>query len=228
MGGMVEVGVVKVLVIEDDRDVREGIVETLTEESYIVESTDNGAEGLYRALEWEYDVIVLDVMLPEMTGWQILQRLRAQKITTPVMMLTALGELDDRVKGLNGGADDYLVKPYHERELLARIRALARRSTGLAGDEIELGRVVVKTSEGVVTLDGEVVQLTAAQYRIVAYLAARAGKVISRNDLAEAIVGDGEEKLSNVIDVQVYHIRRKLGKDFLQNRRGLGYIIPKP
>ncbi|WP_269542918.1 response regulator transcription factor [Cerasicoccus fimbriatus] len=216
----------KILVIEDDHDVQHGLVQTLSEEGFAVDAVDNGSEGLYRAQEWDYDVIVLDVMLPEMSGWQILEKLRRQK-TTPVLMLTALNDVDDRVKGLNSGADDYLAKPYNDRELLARIRALSRRSVGLAENQIDLGRVFIDIADRTVFLDNEPVKLTAAQYKIVAYMARHAGKVVSRNELTEAISGDGEEALSNVIDVQVHHIRRKLGKDFLQNRRGLGYIVPK-
>ncbi len=215
---------VKLLVIEDDRDVREGIVQTLTEEHFTVDAVDNGAEGLYYAKNWEYDVIVLDVMLPEMNGWQVLRQLRQAK-ATPVLMLTALGEVDDRVMGLNEGADDYLVKPYNERELLARIRALTRRSTVLSNEKILLGRVTVDLASQSVEFDGEEVKLTAAQYKLLEYLARRAGKVVPRQELADAI-GMNEDSLSNVLDVQVHHIRRKLGKDFLQSRRGLGFIIP--
>lgn len=224
---MIQLYTLKILVIEDDHDVRDGLVQTLEDENFLVDAAANGAEGLYRAREWDYDVIVLDVMLPELSGWQILERLRKEK-STPVLMLTARSEVDDRVKGLNSGADDYLVKPYNDRELLARIRALSRRSSGVAENQITLGRVVVDLAEQLVYLDGDRVKLTAAQFRIVSHLARNAGKVITRHDLFEAISGEDDETLSNVIDVQVHHIRRKLGKDFLQNRRGLGYIIPRP
>lgn len=215
---------VKLLVIEDDRDVRESIVQTLAEENFVVDAVDNGAEGLYQAQNWEYDAIILDVMLPELNGWQVLKQLRQSK-ATPVLMLTALGDIDDRVTGLNEGADDYLVKPYSERELLARIRALTRRSTILNSDRIVLGRVGVDVASQTVYLDGELVKLTAAQYRLLEYLVRRAGKVVPRQELADAI-DMNEDSLSNVLDVQVHHIRRKLGKEFLQSRRGLGFIIP--
>ncbi len=224
---MVKLGALKILVIEDDFDVRNGLVQTLTEENFSVDAVDNGPEGLYRAQEWDYDVVVLDVMLPEMSGWSILEKLRRKK-ATPVLMLTALADIDDRVKGLNSGADDYLVKPYNDRELLARVRALSRRSMGLAENQIELGRVFIDIADQSVFLDGEPIRLTAAQYKLVAYMARRAGTVVSRNELSEAISGENDETMSNVIDVQVHHVRRKLGKDFLQNRRGLGYIVPKP
>lgn len=217
----------KVLVIEDDRDVRDSLIQVLRDESFIVDAVADGAEGLYRAKEWQYDLLILDVMLPELNGWQVLERLRRNGIKTPVLMLTALGDIDDRVKGLDSGADDYLAKPFSERELLARARALYRRSFGQADDVISIGRVEIYTAERRVLLNGSPVVLTAAQYRIVAYLAVRTGQVVSRQRLAEAIVGEDNFTLSNVIDVQIHHIRRKLGKDFVQNRRGLGYTIPK-
>jgi len=217
----------KVLVIEDDRDVRTSLIKTLEEEEILVDFAVDGEEGLYRVDQWKYDVVILDVMLPKMDGWEILNRLRQRNDRTPVLMLTALDALDDRIRGLNQGADDYLAKPYSEGELLARLRALHRRATGQAKDTINLGCVEVNTANLTVTLSGEHVPLTASQFRIVAYLAERAGTVISRTELGEAITSDDDETLSRVIDVQVYHIRRKLGKDFIQSRRGLGYVIPQ-
>ena len=215
----------KILVIEDDFDVRASLVQTLEEERYAVDSVSNGPEGLYRALEWKYDLILLDVMLPGMDGWQVLETLRKEKRVTPVLMLTALDSLDDRVKGLNTGADDYLPKPYSERELLARVRALHRRSMGQSCTVIEIGDVEIDTAKQTVLLKGEQTELTASQYRIVEYLGSRAGTLVSKNELTEVIVGDDETSVSNVIDVQIYHIRRKLGKGFIQNRRGLGYLV---
>ncbi|WOO40276.1 response regulator transcription factor [Rubellicoccus peritrichatus] len=216
----------KILVVEDDSDVRNSLRQTLEDENFVVDTVDNGAEGLYRASEWQYDVILLDVMLPELDGWHILNKLRDQKIQTPVLMLTALDDLDDRVRGLTTGADDYMVKPYHERELLARIQALHRRSLGLTQNVIKIGRVEINTAQRTVKLNGELISLTAYRYRILEYLATRRGEVISQSELAEAIVGEDETALSNVIDVQIHHIRRQLGKDFVRNRRGLGYVIP--
>lgn len=224
---MLAIDAMKVLVIEDDRDVRESLIQTLKDEHFIVDAVEDGQEGLFHAQEWRYDIILLDVMLPELNGWQILERLRREKIKTPVLMLTALDEMDDRIKGLNQGADDYLTKPFVERELLARMRALYRRAYGHGDDVIDLGRVAIDTGERTISLNGEEVNLTAAQYRIVVYLAARAGKVVSRKELAESVIGEDDASISNVLDVQIYNIRRKLGKDFVQSRRGHGYIVPK-
>lgn len=218
----------KILVIEDDEDVRDSLRLTLEDEHFVVDTAADGEVGLYRAREWKYDLIVLDVMLPELDGWGVLEALRSAKVLTPVLMLTALDSLDDRVKGLNQGADDYLAKPFSERELLARIRALHRRSVGQASDVLEFGDVVVRTTERRVERKGEPVELTAAQYRIVEYLALRVGQVLPGGELAEAITGEDESAMSNVIEVQIHHIRRKLGKAFIQNRRGLGYLVPRP
>lgn len=218
----------KILVVEDDYDVRASLIQTLEDEGFRIDSVDNGPEGLYRATEWKYDLILLDVMLPGMDGWEILENLRREKNITPVLMLTALDALDDRVKGLNTGADDYLPKPYSERELLARIRALLRRTLGQSDTIIDLGEITIDTAKQYVHHKGEPVDLTASQYRLVEYLGSRAGSVISTAELSEAIVGDDESSISNVIDVQIHHIRRKLGKGFIKNRRGLGYLVTKP
>ncbi|WP_309386017.1 response regulator transcription factor [Cerasicoccus frondis] len=217
----------KILLVEDDDDVRKTLTRSLEEEGFSVECEVNGLEGLYRAENWDFDIIILDVMLPEADGWAVLKKLRRTK-ATPVLMLTALGQLDDRIYGLNNGADDYMAKPYETPELIARVRALARRSMGMAENIIDLGRVIIDVSSYGITLDGEPVKLTAGQFKIVEHLARNAGKIISRDQLCEALLIEDEEAFSNVLDVQIYNIRKKLGKDFLQNRRGVGYIIPKP
>lgn len=217
----------KVLIIEDDEDVRDSIAQTLRTGNYEVDAISEGTEGLYRATEWSYDAIILDVMLPGIDGWEILRSLREKSIGTPVLMLSALSEIDHRVKGLEGGADDYLVKPYHRRELLARVRALTRRTPTMEGEIIQIGRVTVNLTECRVELDDEPVELTASQFQILGYMARRVGRVVTRSSLVDLIYGDYDEKDSNVIDVQVYHIRRKLGKEFIVSRRGFGYEIPK-
>ncbi len=215
----------KILVVEDDFEVRNSVVQVLAEVGCNVESSENGAEGLYLALEWEFDVILLDIQLPEKDGWQVLSELRKEK-TTPVLMLTAKGEVDDRIRGLDGGADDYLVKPFNPNELIARVRALVRRSTGIASNEIEIGRVTIDTAAHQVFKDGEEVKLSPAQYSILEVLVRRAGTLVSRTTLCENLSIEDEEEFSNVLDVHIYNIRKKLGKEFLQNRRGQGYIIP--
>ncbi len=215
----------KILVVEDDVAVRSALVQALAEVGCNVDACDNGAEGAYMALEWDFDAIVLDVLLPEKDGWQVLSELRKEK-TTPVLMLTAKGEVEDRIRGLDGGADDYLVKPFDPDELIARVRALVRRSTGIASNDIELGRVTIDTAGCQVYKDGESVKLSPAQYNILEHLARRAGTLVSRTSICESLSIEDEEEFSNVLDVHIYNIRKKLGKEFLQNRRGQGYIIP--
>ncbi|MEM1159027.1 MAG: response regulator transcription factor [Verrucomicrobiota bacterium] len=217
-----------ILLIEDDAHIRSGLVQLLREEGFHVDAFDNGEEGLYHASEWEYDLIILDVMLPELNGWEITKQLRAQQKRIPILMLTALSEIDDVVTGLNLGADDFMTKPYNERELLARVRSLARRGQGNPSDEIQLGRVILNTRKQAVSADEVEISLTATEYRIVEHLALRAGQVVPHSQLLDLVTGELDEPDSNVIDVHIYRIRRKLGKNFLQNKRGLGYIIPKP
>ena len=217
----------KILIVEDDALIRSGLTQLLTEEGYTVDAFGNGEEGLYQASEWEYDLVILDIMLPELNGWEITRKLREKQKRIPILMLTALSETDDVVTGLDLGADDFMTKPYNERELLARVRSLARRGKGNVSDEILLGPVTVSTVGQTVRLNGEEVSLTATEYRIVEHLALRAGQVVSHSQILDLVTGDGDEPDSNIIDVHVYRIRRKLGKNFLQNRRGLGYIIPK-
>ncbi|GAA5494995.1 transcriptional regulatory protein HprR [Rubritalea halochordaticola] len=215
----------KVLVIEDDEDIRATIVQSLREAGFNIDEVDNGTEGLYQALEWNYEVILLDVMLPGMNGWDLLTALRKQK-TTPVLMLTAKGQLEDRLQGLNSGADDYLVKPYEPQELVARVRALARRVTGQVTNEIRIGSVLIDTASRSVFKNEQPVKFTNAQYNVLEYLACRAGAVVSREALCETLGIEDEEEFSNVLNVYIYNIRKRLGKDFLQNKRGQGFIIP--
>ncbi|MEM7791551.1 MAG: response regulator transcription factor [Verrucomicrobiota bacterium] len=217
-----------ILIVEDDTHIRNGLVQLLNEEGYKVDAFSNGEEGLYQASEWDYDLVILDVMLPKLDGWEITKKLRAKQKSIPILMLTALSEIDDVVTGLNLGADDFMTKPYNERELLARVRSLARRGKGTPSDEIQLGRVVVNTLQRAVFADEAEISLTATEYRIVEYLALRAGQVVPHGQLLDVVTGDTEEPESNVIDVHIYRIRRKLGKNFLNNKRGLGYIIPSP
>ena len=216
----------KILVIEDDPDLRASLVDTLEDERFIVDTASDGEEGLYRAMEWQYDLIVLDVMLPKLDGRDVLQKMRARGCKTPVLMLTALDSFDDRIAGLNLGADDYLAKPFNEGELIARLMALHRRASGRAENRIVLGEVEIDPAAQRVYRHGQHVPLSLAQFRLVAHLAAQRGKVVSRMELAEAVTNEEDHAPSNVIDVQVHHIRRKLGKDLVQSQRGAGYFIP--
>jgi two-component system, OmpR family, response regulator len=217
----------RILVVEDEPDLLASLSRALREEGYAVDTAPDGQEGLYKAESWEYDVIVLDVMLPHLDGWQVLQKLRQSK-PTPVLMLTARDRSADRVRGLDSGADDYLVKPFDLPELLARIRALIRRGARKAEPLITLGDVTIDTSARIVSRAGVVAALTAREYALVEYLALHRGEVISRTTLYEHLFDEDDSTLSNLLDVHVSNIRKKLGHEFITTRRGHGYCIPAP
>lgn len=215
----------RLLVIEDDPDLRRSLVANLREETYAVDEAEDGGVGLFMAQETDYDCIVLDGMLPVMDGWTLLATLRQEK-KTPVLMLTARDGLDDRIRGLDGGADDYLVKPFDLEELLARLRALIRRSSGEALRVIEIGDVAVDLAGKEIRRAGAVVAVTAREYALVEYLALKHGRVVSRTELYEHLFDADEDTLSNLLDVHVSNIRKKLGSGLIVTRRGLGYMIP--
>jgi len=179
---------------------------------------------LYKAESWDYDVVVLDIMLPGLDGWQVLERLRKQK-QTPVLMLTARDAAPDRVRGLDTGADDYLVKPFDLSELLARVRALIRRSVGVARPEITFADVVLDTRARAVTRAGELLALTAREYAILEYLALHRGEVVSRTALYDHLFDENDDTMSNLLDVHVFNLRKKLGHELIVTRRGQGYLI---
>ncbi len=214
----------KVLVVEDEPRLRHNLVKALREEGYAVDAAEDGEEGLFKADTYDYSVIILDVMMPIMNGWEMLERLRKKK-STPVLMLTARDASSDRVKGLDGGADDYLVKPFDLPELFARVRSLIRRSGGQSQSSIQLGDVLVDTRVRQVSQAGEAVPLTAREYGIVEYLATHQGKVVSRTELSEHLFDETDDSMSNLLDVHIVNIRKKLGKAFIATRRGLGFCI---
>ena len=201
-----------------------GLARALREEGYAVDTADDGEDGLVKATTAEYDAIILDGMLPRMDGWELLRRLRATH-ATPVLMLTARDRAPDRVRGLDLGADDYLVKPFDLSELFARLRALIRRSAGQSRSFIEIGTTVIDTAARTVTSAGEPVALTAREYALVEYLALHRGEVISRAELYDHLFDENEDTLSNLLDVHVSNIRKKLGHGFITTRRGHGYCI---
>jgi two-component system OmpR family response regulator len=214
----------RILVVEDEPRLLRTLAKALREEGYAVDTAESGDEGLYKAQTYDYDAIVLDIMLPRLDGWQVLERLRRAK-ATPVLMLTARDATQDRVRGLDTGADDYLVKPFDLSELLARLRAVIRRAAGQAASRIQLGDVVVDTRARTVTRAGQPVALTAREYAILEYLALHRGQVVSRTALYEHLFDETDDTLSNLVDVHVFNIRKKLGHDLITTRRGLGYCI---
>jgi two-component system OmpR family response regulator len=217
----------RVLVVEDEPTLNMVLTQALREVGYAVDAADNGREALYKATTWPYDVILLDVMLPGLDGWQILTQLRRTH-QTPVLMLTARDSVPDRVRGLDVGADDYVVKPFSLAEVLARVRALIRRSAGLAAGVITIGNVVIDTSARLVTLDGGPIVLTGREYAILEMLALQRGKVVTKSQIYDHICDENDDTFSNLIEVHVSNLRKKLGKDLIATRRGLGYVIDGP
>ncbi len=214
----------RILVVEDEADLATGIARALRQQHYSVDTAADGEEGLFKAANVDYDLVLLDVMLPRQDGWSVLAGLRQTK-QTPVLMLTARDRTADRVRGLDTGADDYLVKPFDVAELLARVRALLRRSVHQPGAEVTIGPVRLDQNARKVTRDGEPVALTAREYAILEYLVLHRGRLITRADLYEHVCDETDDTLSNLIDVHVSNLRRKLGHELITTRRGLGYII---
>ncbi len=214
----------RILVIEDEPDLLAVVCRALREEGYAVDGAADGDDGLFKATSWEYDAVVLDLMLPGRDGWQVLAALRKQR-KTPVLILTARDTVADRVRGLDTGADDYLVKPFELAELLARLRALIRRAAGQAEAVIRLGDVLLDTRARTVTYRGGPVALTAREYALVELLALHRGKLVTRAEIYEHLFDENEDSLSNLVDVHVMNVRKKLGKDFITTRRGQGYVV---
>ena len=214
----------RILLIEDEPDLLHGLARAFRDEGYAVDIADNGEDGLFNAESTDYDAIVLDVMMPKLDGWEVLARLRKKK-KTPVLMLTARDQSRDRVKGLDSGADDYVVKPFDLGEVMARLRALIRRSAGKTTNTIEIGTVTVHTAARHVTLAGKPVELTAREYALVEFMALHRGEVVTRTQLYEHLFDENDSTMSNLLDVHVSNVRKKLGAEFIATRRGHGYCI---
>jgi len=214
----------RILIVEDEPDLLASLAQALREEGYAVDTAADGEDGFFKAESYDYDAVVLDVMLPKLDGWEILKRLRRVK-KTPVLMLTARDQTRDRVKGLDTGADDYVVKPFDLPELFARLRALIRRSADQPTNQIEIGEVVVDTAARQVSLGEKPVELTAREYALVEFLALHRGEVVTRTQLYEHLFDENESSLSNLLDVHVSNVRKKLGAEFITTRRGHGYCI---
>jgi two-component system, OmpR family, response regulator len=221
----------RLLIVEDEPDLLAGLAKALREEDYAVDTAADGEDGLYKATESAYDVIILDVMLPKLDGWKILEKIRAHKNEeirrTPVLMLTARDRTTDRVRGLDTGADDYLIKPFDLPELLARVRALIRRSAGIANPILKIGEISLDLRAREVHRGKELIPLTAREYSLLEFLATRQGEVVTRTTLYEHLFDETESSFSNLLDVHVSNLRKKLGTDLITTRRGHGYCIEK-
>lgn len=214
----------RILVIEDDPGLRRSLIATLQEEGFAVDSAVDGEEGLYKAREGLFDALILDVMMPKMDGWQVLERLRVDH-AVPVLMLTALDAIPERVKGLNSGADDYLTKPFDSDELVARLHALIRRAAGKTQSKIDFNGFQLDMASRTVTLGGRIIELTAREYSLLEYLSVHRGEVVSRTLLYERLFDETDNSFSNLLDVHISNLRKKLGVEVIRTRRGHGYSI---
>jgi two-component system, OmpR family, response regulator len=218
---------VRLLLLEDDLLLGEGLRDYLRTEGHVVDwcSTVGDAAVLVRD---PYDALLIDWQLPDGSGLDWLRRLRQRGLTTPALMLTARDLLSDRVLGLDAGADDYLVKPFEPEELAARLRAVCRRTAGTGGERIGFGAVQVDLTAKAVWLDAAHVELTAREWALLEALVLRAGRIVSRSDLDALVIGQDAEVCSNVLEVHISNLRRKLGRSFIETVRGLGYRIGAP
>ncbi len=219
----------RVLIIEDEKNLANILKKGLEENSFTVELSFDGEEGLYMAETFPYDAVILDIMLPKVDGFTIMDRLRTKKINVPVLMLTARGELENRIKGLNLGADDYLPKPFEFSELLARLKAVIRRSKGIASSIIEIADLTIDTHSKAVKRAKKAIKLSAKEYNLLEYLALNKGRVIGRTELTEHIYDAEFDLDSNVIDVYINYLRNKIDKGFdkplIHTLRGSGYML---
>lgn len=219
----------KILIIEDDRRLAGILKKGLEENAFIVDLSHDGEEGLYLAENYAYDAMVLDIMLPTVDGLAILSALRAKKSDLPVLMVTARGAVEDRVKGLNIGADDYIAKPFDLSELIARLKAAIRRSKGKPSPLLQIDDLTMDTNARTVTRAGRVITLSAREYNLLEYLALHRGRVVSRTELIEHIYSTDFDLDSNVIDVYINYLRNKIdkgfGKPLIHTIRGAGYVL---
>jgi two-component system OmpR family response regulator len=218
----------RLLVIEDDPDLNRQLVTAFTDAGYVVDAARDGEEGHFLGDTEPYDAIVLDIGLPIMDGVSVLEKWRRSGRKTPVLILTARDRWSDKVAGFDAGADDYVAKPFHMEEVLARIRALVRRSAGHASSEISCGPLMLDTKGARVTVDGKAIKLTSLEFRLLSYLMMHKGRVVSRTELVEHLYDQDFDRDSNTIEVFVGRLRKKLGIDMLRTIRGLGYCITEP
>jgi DNA-binding response OmpR family regulator len=219
----------RILLVEDDPGVRRFVVKGLREQAYAVDTAATGDDALYQADINEYDLIILDVMIPAPDGFEVCRRLRKAGRRMPILMLTARDAVEDRVSGLDRGADDYLTKPFEFRELLARLRALLRRSTELHPPRLNVGDLELDTAAQSATSKRHAISLTHKEYALLEYLVRNAGRVVSRTDIGEHVWDETFDPFSNLIEVYINRLRRKIDPDgtsgLLQTRRGAGYIL---
>ncbi|MGH9370741.1 MAG: response regulator transcription factor [Vicinamibacterales bacterium] len=215
----------RVLIVEDEADLASALKRLLEDAGCSADLAEDGEAGLMLALDQAYDLVILDLMLPRMQGERIVAELRTRGRDVPVLILTARDQVADRVKLLDAGADDYVVKPFEPAELVSRCRALIRRAVGQSASVISLGDIEIDTARRTVSRAGLVVAVTPREFRVLEYLTLHRGRVVSRDELMTHLYSDSEDTWSNVLEVYVAGLRRKLGPDVVQTRRGHGYMV---
>ncbi len=215
----------RLLVVEDDKDLNRQIVAALQSAGYVVDRAHDGEDGLFLGETEPYDAIVLDLGLPKVDGVAVLEAWRKAGRTTPVLILTARDRWSEKVQAFDAGADDYVTKPFHMEELLARLRALVRRSTGHATSDLVCGPMRLDTKSGRVVVDGRTIKLTSHEYRLLAYLMHHMGRVVSRSEIVEHLYDQDFDRDSNTVEVFVGRLRKKLGTEIIQTVRGMGYLV---
>lgn len=218
----------RILIVEDDPDLSRQLGEALQDAGYAVDVAADGEEGHFLGDTEPYDAVILDLGLPLIDGVSVLQKWRADNKSFPVIILTARDQWSEKVAGFDAGADDYLTKPFHTEELLARLRALVRRAAGHSTDTIEIGDLLVDNRSARAFVDGGPIKLTSHEFRLISYLAMHKGRVISRTELVEHIYDQDFDRDSNTIEVFVGRLRRKIGTDRIETVRGLGYRLVNP
>ncbi|MEX1198083.1 MAG: response regulator transcription factor [Pseudohongiellaceae bacterium] len=219
----------RLLVVEDEELLRQSLVQGLIREGYIVDDAADGRTGLYHATEFEYDAAIIDLGLPEMDGLTLIRRIREGGVNVPILILTARDDWQDKVGGLDAGADDYVVKPFHLPEIVARLNALLRRAAGFSSPRIEIGPLSLDTGRKRLTVHDELVELTAYEYRVLEYLMMHPDQVVSKAELTEHLYAQDHDRDSNVLEVFVRRLRQKLDPDQqlkpIETVRGQGYRL---
>lgn len=215
----------RLLVVEDDKDINRQLVSALEQAGYAVDSAQDGEQGWFLGDTEPYDAVVLDIGLPKKDGLSVLEEWRRAGRTMPVLILTARDRWSDKVQGFDAGADDYVAKPFHMEEVLARLRALLRRATGHSTNELTCGSVRLDTKSGRVVVAGQAVKLTSHEYRLLAYMMHHMGRIVSRTELVEHLYDQDFDRDSNTVEVFIGRLRKKLGVDVIETVRGLGYRL---
>jgi two-component system, OmpR family, response regulator len=218
----------RVLLVEDDPTLRAQLRTGLEEAGHVVDQADNGRDAHHLGATEAFDAVILDLGLPVLDGLSVLKRWREAGLTLPVLILTARDSWHEKVAGIDAGADDYLAKPFHMEELLARVRALIRRAQGLASPLLQCGAVALDTRSGRVTVNGQTVTLTSHEFRLLSCLMHRPGKVVSRGELTEHLYAQDFDRDSNTIEVFIGRLRRKLPPELIETVRGMGYRLAAP